>query len=133
MKVLLDEQINLKLLPLIIKSDVYSVHDFGWAGLKNGELREAINENGFDILISADKNMPFEQNLNKMSFKLLILDTPSLSWRFQALFANKINALLEMEIPSNVKLIYLQLEELPKSKKIDQIRKRLMPNEVWVL
>jgi predicted nuclease of predicted toxin-antitoxin system len=133
MKVLLDEQINIKLLPLLEKGEIHTVHDFDWAGLKNGELREVINKNGFDILLSVDKNMPFEQNLNKMSFKLVILDMPSLSWRFQALFADKINTLLEMEIPNNVKLVYLQLEDLPKSKKIDQIKKRLMPYEVWVL
>jgi len=35
-----------------------------------------ISENDFDILISMDKNLPFQQNLLKLTFGLWILDTP---------------------------------------------------------
>ena len=35
-----------------------------------------ISENDFDILISMDKYLPFQQNLLKLTFGLWILDTP---------------------------------------------------------
>lgn len=35
-----------------------------------------ISENDFNILISMDKNLPFQQNLLKLTFGLWILDTP---------------------------------------------------------
>ncbi len=37
-----------------------------------------ISENDFDILISMDKNLPFQQNLLKLTFGLWILDTPKI-------------------------------------------------------
>jgi hypothetical protein len=51
MKVLLDEQLAPRLLPLFIGCDVFSVRHLGWSGLKNGELREQLNNAEFDILV----------------------------------------------------------------------------------
>ena len=35
-----------------------------------------IAENDFDIFISTDKNLPYQQNLSKLTYGLWILDTP---------------------------------------------------------
>lgn len=91
MKVLLDEQLDVRLKPLLENCQAHTLHDFEWLGLKNGELREAMNLADFDALISADKNMPFQQNLSKVNFALLLIDTPSLLFDSQVLFLPKLN------------------------------------------
>ena len=44
----------------------------GWAGLKNGELLAAADGH-FDVSITTDKNLRFQQNLKKYSFAVLLL------------------------------------------------------------
>ncbi|MFQ5786612.1 MAG: hypothetical protein ACE5H1_01395, partial [Thermodesulfobacteriota bacterium] len=56
--------------------DVKSVPQMGWNGLKNGELlTEAQHQ--FDVFISVDRNLPFQQNLSKFRIAILILKAHS--------------------------------------------------------
>ena len=73
MKLLLDEN-----LPKKLKSDfpdhlIYTVHDMGWNGRKNGELQLLI-DNSFDALITFDKNLQFQQNFKIYSFPIVVLN-----------------------------------------------------------
>lgn len=65
MKLLLDEQIDVRLKSALAELDVYTLMDMGWQGLKNGVLSEKINEGAFAFFITADKNLPFQQNLRQ--------------------------------------------------------------------
>jgi len=70
MKVLLDENLPVKLkhsFSTII--NVFTVYDMKWNSLKNGELLKAINDNGFDALITSDKNLVHQHNLSKYNFR----------------------------------------------------------------
>lgn len=49
----------------------------GWSGLKNGKLLAKTQEAGFDILLTIDKNIKYQQNIDKLSIILVILDTKS--------------------------------------------------------
>lgn len=44
----------------------------GWAGLKNGNLLAAADGH-FDMFITTDKNLRFQQNLKKYSFAVVLL------------------------------------------------------------
>lgn len=58
-KVLLDENLPRPLAQLISKDDieVISVHDMGWAEKKNGDLIRSMIQEGFQYLLTADKNL----------------------------------------------------------------------------
>jgi len=45
----------------------------GWLGKKNGELLGLIVFNGFDFFITIDKNLLFQQNLDRIELKIFIL------------------------------------------------------------
>ncbi len=45
----------------------------GWNGIKNGELLKLMLENSFDVLVTFDKNLQFQQNFNKYPFPVLVL------------------------------------------------------------
>ena len=62
MKILLDEQLSSDLLFYFPSSfQIFTLAELGWSGLTNGILREKLNEHNYQFLISADKNMPFQQ------------------------------------------------------------------------
>ena len=48
----------------------------GWATIKNGELL-ALAEKEFDVFITVDRNLSFQQNLSKFGIAVLVLHAPS--------------------------------------------------------
>ena len=74
MKILLDESLPVKLKTLFWHNHVvFSVRDMNWLGKKNGELLRLISENNFEVFITADQNLPFQQNLKDIRFSIAIL------------------------------------------------------------
>ena len=45
----------------------------GWLGKKNGELLGLIVFNGFDFFITIDKNLRYQQNLDRIELKIFLL------------------------------------------------------------
>jgi len=74
MKILLDEN-----LPRKLKADfghgfeVKTVSEMNWQGKKNGELLGLIAFNGFDIFVTIDKNLQYQQNLDKFNISIFLL------------------------------------------------------------
>jgi hypothetical protein len=64
MKVLLDENLDHRLKKYI--PDSFTVFEMGWSSLKNGELLKQLPIEGFSFLLSADLNMPHQQNEKKI-------------------------------------------------------------------
>ena len=54
--------------------NIYTVRDKGWNALENGDLLNAMQQEGFDYLITSDKNLQYQQNLAKYQIGFIILD-----------------------------------------------------------
>ncbi len=61
MRVLLDEQLPRHLATEIAGHDIRTVQQCAWAGLKNGELLRVVAAEGFEILVTADRNLQFSK------------------------------------------------------------------------
>ena len=48
----------------------------GWAGVKNGRLL-ALAESEFDVFITVDRNLSFQQNLSQFKLAVIVLHAPS--------------------------------------------------------
>ena len=72
MNVLLDECTPRALKWRLPGHTVSTVQEMDWAGLKNGDLLAAANGH-FDVFITTDKNLRFQQNLKKYSFAVILL------------------------------------------------------------
>jgi predicted nuclease of predicted toxin-antitoxin system len=73
-KVLLDENLPVKVkFRLQNFCEVFTVKDKGWNALENGDLLNAIQQENFDFLITSDKNLQYQQNLDKYNFRFIIL------------------------------------------------------------
>jgi hypothetical protein len=77
MRVLLDEQLPRHLAREISGHDVRTVQQCGWAGFKNGELLRAAADGGFEVLVTADRNLQFQQNLSQSRMGIILLVAPS--------------------------------------------------------
>jgi hypothetical protein len=69
---------------------VIRAKDRGWDTLSNGELLEAAERAGFDVVVTADKNMRYQQNLEGRRIALVVLGTPQ--WPIVKLHLQKIAA-----------------------------------------
>jgi hypothetical protein len=72
-KVLLDENVAHDLRPFLAHHETFTVAYMGWGGVKNGRLLDAAERAGFDVLITGDKTLEYEQNLSDRSIALLAL------------------------------------------------------------
>jgi hypothetical protein len=73
MRVLLDEQLPRHLAKEIAGHDVSTVQQRGWAGFKNGELLRVADDAGFEVLVTADRNLQFQQNLSQSRLGIILL------------------------------------------------------------
>ena len=82
MRVLLDECLPTRLKQVITGHEVSTVSDAGWAGKGNGELL-GLAVDSFDVFVTIDKNLPAQQNLQRLCTAPGSLDT-SLSYAASA-------------------------------------------------
>ena len=74
MKLLLDESLPLRLAGYFPESyEVSSVHALGWLGAKNGVLLSMAVEAGFEVLLTADRHIEYQQNLEKLPCAIIVL------------------------------------------------------------
>jgi hypothetical protein len=74
-RVLLDESLPHDLVPLLTGHDVETVQGRGWAGRKNGALLAAA-EPDFDVFLTADRNISYQQNLTAFDLRVVVLAAP---------------------------------------------------------
>ena len=74
MKILLDESLPRKLRnDFSEEHEVLTVRDMGWLGKKNGELLRLMTENNFELFITVDRNLPYQQNLQRLTLTIFVL------------------------------------------------------------
>lgn len=76
MRVLLDECVPRALRNDIPGHEVHTVAEAGWAGVKNGELLQ-LAATVFDVLITVDRNLEYQQSLKDISIAVIVVHAPS--------------------------------------------------------
>lgn len=76
MRVLLDECIPRRLRQELSGYEVRTVAEQGWGGIKNGELLRRAADN-FDVFLTVDQNLEYQQNLSPLSISVIVLTAPS--------------------------------------------------------
>ena len=113
MKILLDENIDPRLKNYIDKKNdkitITSVKDMNWLGMKNGELLSRAVENEFDIFISADKQIKYQQNLMKYGINIIILKLQKNNFSNQISKISVLNSLIEYIYLNNIRNDYFEI------------------------
>lgn len=75
MKVLFDHNVPHKLRRFLLGHDVKTADEMGWAELENGDLLSAAEAVDFAVMVTADKNLSYQQNLQGRNLALIVLST----------------------------------------------------------
>ena len=94
MKVLLDEDIPVRLRLYFQRAEVETVDYRGWKGLKNGDLLRAAEEH-FDVLVTMDNNLSEQQSLRQFNIAVAVLRAPSKTLEDLAPLVPKLEHLIE--------------------------------------
>ena len=77
MRLLLDECVPRKFKHLLQGHDVSTAREMGWSGLRNGDLIALMRQRGFEVLVTVDQNIEFQQNLRPTGIAVLLLTARS--------------------------------------------------------
>ena len=73
MKILLDENLPHALRHFLPGHDVYTVAHMRWSGRSNGDLLRAASGEGFDVLLTNDSGVEYQQNLIALPVGVLVI------------------------------------------------------------
>jgi predicted nuclease of predicted toxin-antitoxin system len=76
MRILLDEDLPRRLAALLVAHEVSTVQRRGWTGIKNGDLLKLAAAE-FDVFVSMDGNLEFQQNISTLPIAVLIIEAVS--------------------------------------------------------
>jgi hypothetical protein len=93
MKILFDQGTPVPLRAHLVSHTVDTVYELGWAGLGNSELLQAAEEADYDLLVTTDQNLKYQQNLSVRKLAVLVL--LSTSWPRMRAHVQAISQLIE--------------------------------------
>jgi hypothetical protein len=72
-RILLDQNVPIGVRGILAEFEVTTARYIGWEKLLNGELIAKADSAGFDILITADRKLVYQQNLSGRRIALIVL------------------------------------------------------------
>jgi hypothetical protein len=73
MKILFDQGVPVPLRKHLAEHQIDTAFERGWSRLANGELLAAAEGDGYELFISTDQNLKFQQNLPALKLALIVL------------------------------------------------------------
>ena len=99
MKVLFDQGVPVPLRSHLARHRVATVFEMGWSTLQNGDLLARTEANGFEVFLTTDRNLKYQQNLNKRTVAIVVL--LSTSWPKIRANADRVAASVESATPGS--------------------------------
>jgi hypothetical protein len=98
-KVLLDENLPHTLRRHLNHHEAFTAAYAGLAGLKNGKLLDAAIRAGFDVLVTGDKTIQYEQNLAE--WNIAVVSLSAVEWPLIMGDVTKIVAAIDAAMPGS--------------------------------
>ena len=99
MKILFDNGVPKPISRCLTGHEVTYARRIGWHGLENGELIQRAEEAGYDLLISTDKNIRYQQNLTGRRIALIVLGNQQ--WPLVQLHLDRVAAAVNAATPGS--------------------------------
>lgn len=77
MKVFFDQGTPVPLRRFLVGHEVATAHERGWSQLNNGALIAATEEAGFEVFVTTDQNLRYQQNLDGRKIAIVVILTTS--------------------------------------------------------
>lgn len=82
MRILLDECVNPRVKAAFPKHEVKTVIDMMWRGTLNGELLALAEANQFDVFVTVDQNLRYQQNIAARKLGFVLVKVPDNNIKF---------------------------------------------------
>ena len=103
-KVLFDENMPRLLRLDLPEFEVRTVQEENWSGLKNGVLlRQA--QGRFDVLVTADKRLEFQQNISQFNIAVVVADAQSTRLHHMQLLLPSLRTAIAQAKPGTVTVV----------------------------
>jgi hypothetical protein len=99
MRILFDQGTPAPLRQLLLSHVVTTAFELGWATLKNGEMLTAAQSAGFEVLVTTDTNLRYQQNLKSRQIAIVVLSTTS--WPRIKLAAERIAKAVDLAVANS--------------------------------
>lgn len=99
MRVLFDQGTPAPLRNHLQDHHVSTAYELGWSNLKNGELLQQAEKFGFEVLVTTDQYLRYQQNLSNRTIAIVVLSTTS--WPRIRSFIHRIVDALENSKPNS--------------------------------
>ena len=111
MRILFDKNVPVGVRRFLPKHEVYTVLEMEWPDqLENGELLRLTEKSGFNVMVTSDQNIRYQQNLTGRKLALLVLG--SNIWPVVRPHAETINANVDAATPGSY--TFLEMPPTPK-------------------
>lgn len=77
MRVLFDQGVPVPLRESLSQHEISTAYERGWSTLKNGDLLDAAEREGFEVFVTTDKNLKYQQNLGGRHIAIVVLSSTS--------------------------------------------------------
>ncbi|NEQ68335.1 MAG: hypothetical protein F6K21_23115 [Symploca sp. SIO2D2] len=77
MKILFDQGTPVPLRRYLVEHSVTTAYEEGWSNLSNGDLLQAAEAKGYQLLLTTDQNLHYQQNLSKLTIGIVVLCSTS--------------------------------------------------------
>src|SRR5260221_11995998 len=105
MRVLIDECLNWRICRTLAGHYCASTQKMGWSGLTNGALLKQA-EQEFDLLITGDRNLSFQQVVSTFNVSVVVLHAESTQLHHTILLMPKVVSLLATLKPGEIVDVY---------------------------
>jgi predicted nuclease of predicted toxin-antitoxin system len=85
------------------KHQIVTASYMGWAELKNGELLRMAEQNGFEVFLTGDQNLAYQQNLTGRRLAIVSLSTNN--WPIIKNYVPKIFAAIDSAMPGSFQTV----------------------------
>ena len=108
MRILFDHNTPRGIARHLVGHAVTKAKDRGWDRLANGALLAAAEEAGFDVLLTGDKNMSYQQNFSDRKIALVVLGNSP--WELVRLHLDEIAAAVNAATPGSYAKVEIPFE-----------------------
>jgi len=77
LKIIFDQGVPVPLRSRLSGHEIVTAYELGWSTLKNGELIAAAENAGYELLLTTDQNLKYQQNLAGRRISVVVLQSTS--------------------------------------------------------
>ena len=109
MRILFDKGTPRQLRSRLVGHQVELSPEHGWDSLENGDLLDRAEEAGFDVLLTTDQNIRYQQNLANRRVSIVVL--MNTAWWRIARHTETVRAALDGIQPGEVREVHIPMRE----------------------